>query len=95
MCRDCRIVNRFTSVGCVLAALEICNRSVFALFVGSAAVIGVASLLRIGVFFVHAIAFGIAALFADLHVFFRGCHSVVRFAASWDIAAMSWIYSRL
>ena len=50
MCRDCRTVSRFTSVGGVLAALEICNSSVFAIFVGSAAAIGVASFLRIVVF---------------------------------------------
>ena len=50
LCRDCRSVCRFASVDGVEAVLEICSSSVFAVFVGSAAVVGVASLLCIAAF---------------------------------------------
>ena len=47
LCRDCRSVGSFASADGVEAVFEICSSSVFAVLVGSAAVVGVASLLCI------------------------------------------------
>jgi len=57
------------SIGGVLAVLETCSSSVFAVIVSSAVVIGVASLLHTVVFLAHAAALGIAALSVDRHQF--------------------------
>ena len=91
LCGDCYSVGWFVSVGCVLAVLETCIRTVFAVIVGTAIVIGVAPLLRTVAFLAHATALGIAALAVDQHQFLGGsqellylcrdCRSVCRFAS--------------
>ena len=45
LCGDCHSVGWFASIGCVVAVLETCISSVLAVIVGSAVVIGGASLL--------------------------------------------------
>ena len=69
LCGDCHSVGWFASIGGVLAVLETCISSVFAVIVGSAVGIGVASLLHTAAFCAHATALGIAALFANLQQF--------------------------
>ena len=101
MCGDCHSVGWFASAGGVLAVLETCISSVFAVIVGSALVIGVASLLRTAAFLAHATALGIVALFVDRHQFLGlsqcleicsklgYCSSVVGFTTDLAIAAVS------
>ena len=101
MCGNWHSVGWFALVGCVLAVLETCSSSAFSVTVGSAVVIGVASLLLTATFLAHATALGIAALSVDRHQFlglsqclgiyrkFGYCISFVRFTADLAIAAVS------
>ena len=98
---DFHSVGWFASICGVLAVLDICSSSVFAVLVGSAVVIGVASLLRTVPLLAHAAALGIAALSVDRHQFLGlsqcleicsklgYCSSVVGFTTDLAIAAVS------